>query len=709
MASECPPTRGFKPTRSYIPQDRERVFSDSEAEGAVLDAEQSLRNIRQSSAALRQELEALHLKRKALQSSRQLISIPELPSPKAPLSTVDSLAPEDIITNPEVLDFLHRHFLDETEIATDDFIAALERDYFQLTPEVCDEFIRLVTIDPDYISLNRLKILTEKKGLEDVLQDIIETQAETEKAAADQVNETIIAEIAELNEMITQKAQHLEIRESQIAAQVKDLQVHKNRLIDRIQTETETAAQRWISEIKNQGSLQFKRLQRLEKLLNEKIKTAKNRPNPVEKVVNFEGEKLAAENSRLKARILALEKTIETLKGKQQGVESELDTCRSQLTKSTEELSRLKGRNAYLEQVAGDYKKLRESQTVKAPEPAEPVTVIETPGPNTSAVLCLSVLDVLVAGLSDTLPLFFANTTMKSQNCSQFSSARSSMIGGNGETWPGFGRLLYPTFQVLVPRLVETVPVSIETGRGTESVVGLLSAVVLRTYAESLEDRETFVFPQRLDFQPSTDSWNIANFKKGKTRIQPLYTLFARSNHQKFAVQSLCKLLTYPALSVSLQAAALVLLLSDSPKSLEKALRSVKSHLTDSKTKTATCAYLLSDPSDPLTTIEAVLHLSREALSVLVCEILLLLQVERGLGGQPRKWSGLLVAAEHSEDSELEEYIVVLLQKLVSSGSLSLQHTPLLSKFRRRSEQLSNSTSQRFVRDNLVSILELSS
>jgi hypothetical protein len=715
MASDRPPTHLFKPVRQKPVTDRERVFSDSEAEGAVIDAEKSISNIRQSSAALRQELDSLHRKRQALLQARQpcLAPVPELPSVRSslPLDFETSLAPEDIISNPEVLDFLHRHFLDQTDIPTEDFISAIERDYFDLTPDVSEELIRRVTIDPEYISLNRLKMLTAKEGLEEVIQGIIEELADQEQESADQVNETILTEIAELNDMITDKAKTLDLRESQVAAQAKDLQVQKNRLLDRIQTEAEDATKRCISDIKSQASIQLKRLQRLEKLLTDRLKASKVKTIPPEKPAKGETDKLASENARLKARVLALEKTVEALKGRNQGLEGELEGCKSQMGKISEELGRFKGRNSYLEQIAGDYKKLRESQSSKVLEPsAVSPPPPPAPLPSLSPALCLSLLDILVAGLSDTLPLYLNSpVNSKSLTCSQISSARSSVIG-LGENWPGYGRLLYPTFNVLVPRLVEAVPLAIEVGVGVESVLGLLSALVIRAYADSLEDREEFMFPEKLNFQPSSDTWALTNLKKSKARIQPLYSLFSRTPYQKITVQMLNKLLTYPAVTVSLQASTLILLLSDSQKSIEKALRSLKSHLTDNKTKVTTWTFLITDPNDPLTSVEAVFGLGKEPLSVQVCEILLLLLVERGLGTQQRQWNGLLAAAEHAEDTELEEYIVVLVQKLVGSGSLHLQNTEILTHFANRQEQLRNTSSPqaRFLMDNLASILDLS-
>lgn len=692
--------------------DRERVFSDSEAEGAVIDAEKSIRNIRESSAALRQELESLHLKRQALLQARKpsLSPVPELPSPYLNLDSHTSLAPEDIISNPEVLDFLQRHFLDQTDIPTEDFLRAVERDYFELTAEVSEELVRRITTDPEYVSLNRLKILTEREGLEGVIQGIIEELAEQERESEDQVNETILTEIAELNEMITEKAKTLDLRESKVAAQAKDLQVQKNRLLDRIQSEAEETAQRCIADIKSQGSVQLKRLQRLEKLLNERFKTCKAKSVQPEKPVKNDTEKLASENARLKSRILALEKTVDALKGRNQGLEGELEATRSQVEKTSEELGRLKGRNAYLEQVAGDYKKLRESQSSKVFEPSPPSLPPATL-PSPSPALCLSLLDLLVTGLRDTLPIFLApSSSSKSLACSQISSARSSLIG-LGEIWPGFGRLLYPTFNILVPRLVEALPMTIEEGMGMEGVLALLFALVSRTYADSLEDREGFIFPEKLDFQPRSASWDLSNIKKSKGRVQSIYSVFSRSPYQKLAVQMLTKLLTFPVLAVSLQASVLVLLLSDSLKSLEKALRCLKSHLTESRTKAEACSFLTADPNDPLTCVEAVFGLGKEPLSVLVCEILLLLLVERSLGTQQRQWNGLLSAAEHAKDTELEEYIVVLVQKLVANGSLHLQNTTILAKLVNRHEELRarSSPQARFLMDNLASILDLSS
>jgi len=692
--------------------DRERVFSDSEAEGAVIDAEKSIRNIRQSSAALRQELESLHLKRQALLQARKpsLSPVPELPSPRLHLHSQTALAPEDIISNPEVLDFLQRHFLDQTDIPTEDFLNAIENDYFELTAEVSEELVHRITTDPEYISLNRLKILTEREGLEGAIQGIIEELVEQGRESEDQVNETILAEIAELNEMITEKAKTLDLRESKVAAQTKDLQVQKNRLMDRMQSEAEETAQRCITDIKAQASIQLKRLQRLEKLLTDRFQACKVKSVQPEKPAKVDAEKLAGENMRLKTRISALEKTVEALKGRNQALESELEGCRSQAGKTGEELGRVKGRNAYLEQVAGDYKKLRESQSSKVLEPSPP-SLPPAPLSAPSPALCLSLLDLLVTGLRDTLPIFLAPTVpSKSLSCSRISSARSSLIG-LGETWPGFGRLLYPTFNILVPRLVEALPVTIEVGVGMEGVLPLLFALVSRAYADSLEDRDGFTFPEKLDFQPNSESWALSNVKKSKGRTQPIYSLFSRSPYQKIAVQTILKLLTFPVVAVSLQASVLTLLLSDSPKCIEKALRCIKAHLAESRTKAETCAFLTADQNDPLAGLEAVFGLGKEPLSVLVCEILLLLLVERSLGSQQRQWSGLLSAAEHAKDTELEEYIVVLVQKLVANGSLRLQHTEILTKLAERQEELRerNSPQARFLMDNLASILELSS
>jgi len=605
----------------------------------------------------------------------------------------DDLALEDYLTSGEVLDFMNNYLPGQTQVRTAEFMSCLELDYPDLLQMegFREELVERLTVDPEYISLNRLQTFTQEVGLTGALTSLADRLTLSKQEEKEEVNSVIVSEMTELSALLTRKSKDLAEKETAFEAKSRALQLREQQLASHMRAALEQMAEEALQLVKSQASAEVRKLQSLERTVNEHFRALRAKAQALEKA---KPEPKSQGEVRLKARAMSLEKTNEHLKAKCAALEGELDSHKIQVQRLSEDLGKTKAKSMHLEQVVTDLK----AQKAKIPEPvpvpiAQPAIVQAEPVSAAPEInLLASLFTVLFTTLRDTFPVY----------------TESRMHSG------GLGKLLYPGFNALVPKLIEALPVLSKADRG-ETVIGLLHAMIVSVFAEHCMPESRLQYPNMLDFQPTTDLWRkkLAIKPKSEPQGSPLYRLFASERVQSAAVTLLAKPKS-ALFPLPLQTAVLTLLLGTCTK-VTQALRTIKAQVSDLRDKSKVCEYLLGNQS--LQAIIALATSPAQNLASLSCQILLLVSMHASFAQHAANFSyevstkqPLLEAIQREGiEAELEECLAVLLQKLVAGGQVAVSRSsPLVACLARRVRSLDSRTDPeaRFLADNLSSILQ---
>lgn len=603
----------------------------------------------------------------------------------------DDLALEDYLTCGEVLDFMKNYLPGQTQVRTAEFLSCLELDYPDLLQleGFREELVERLTVDPQYISLNRLQTFTHEVGLTGALTSLADRLQLAKQEEKEEVNSVIVSEMTELSALLTRKSKDLAERETAFEAKSKALQLREQQLTAHLQAALEQMAEEVLQLVKSQALAEVRKLQSLERTVNEHFRALRTKAQQA--LEKAKPEPKSQGEVRLKARVLSLEKTNEHLKAKCAALEGELDSHKAQVQRLSEDLGKAKAKSMHLEQVAQDLK----AQKTKAAE-AEPAPCVQSAIVQAEPVsaapeisLLVSLMTVLFTTLRDTAPVFECRIH-------------------------GLGKLLYPGFNALVPKLIEALPV-LSKGDGEETAIGLLHSLIVTAYAEHCMPESRLQYPNMLDFQPTTDLWRkkLTIKPKSEPLETPLYRLFANERVQSAAVTLLAKHkpVSFP---LSLQTAVLTLLLGTRNR-VTQALRTIKAQVSDLRDKSKVCEYLLGNGN--LQALIALATSPAQDLASLSCQILLLVSMHSAFAQHAASFcydvsakQPLLEAIQRERiEAELEECLAVLLQKLVAGGQVSVSRSsPLATCLARRVRSLESRTDAeaRFLADNLTSILQ---
>lgn len=470
------------------------------------------------------------------------------------LGNHSSLCLEDILTSPETLDFLHHYLPDQTLIPTTEFLSCLALDFphFTQIPGFAEELITRITVDPEFISLNRLQIFTQEKGLAGALNSLAEELDETKHREKEDFQARIVEEMTDLNELLTRKSKELAAKEALFETKNNELKLKEQKITSQIQGKLEETAEKCLNQVTSKIAIEMKKLQNLEKNINDHFRALRNKSKSLEKI-NAEKPK-NEENSRLKTRLSALEKSNEYLKMKNSALEDELNTYKSQIQRFSDEIGKIKAKNLHLEQILQDFR-AEKSKTIEKEVilPIQETVKTEEITINTEIRCLLSVIKSLIGNFNDNLKDFTGKNAGKTAEIAR----------------------------ELVPKVVEILPICVKT-EGNEAILRFFYSVLTSIFAENCLENRHFSLPNMLIFPLNSEIWRSKVPKKAAIECENcvLYRFFADQSVQNRVLTVLSKSLKSSDLRVVLEMAVLVVLLGTGKK-VETALRRVKSLLTE--------------------------------------------------------------------------------------------------------------------------------
>lgn len=612
----------------------------------------------------------------------------------------------DIVTHGSVKEFLKQYFPKSGKILKNEFLGFLEFEFpnFLASEEVREELGNLLSVDrgSKYISINALQLLTRDNGLEGFIEQIFERVDDSLKESKAVINEQILQEVTEIKDILDSRSIELDKRESKIAARESKLLKLENMLLTEFKEKLEKQASVVKEKLSKDINVQMKRLQGLERNVNDLVKLARSKQQSLTRSeLSMKSSSSSDTTAKLKARISSLEKSNECLKTKLSILELESKTDKSSIVKLTEELNRLKARSSMLEQSLSSAKK---------PEPEKPAEIIvvkEEPEKKVQvqndSSLFLSLLATFIKCCKLTLPVIHAPGSPKSV------SHKVSMIEDEESS---IGELFFPAFNKLVPSLVECAPFiqKLKNKEDQIEIVDFLWKMLIYAWSEDFPQGNRKFNPNNLQFEPTSAVWKqkLANIRKKPTR-KPLYSLFTNLSVHKVLSFYLLKWInskTNPKLS--LISAFLLILTSVSGKKILFGLNFVKEHF---------CEEFSNEGFAEFVHVLVALLDSPDDISSIACEILLSLTVDHlpEVLSQCCNESVVFRISEACKKvlmngmkigsvTDQEESLIVLLQKLSSSEYLQIQlksHNLNEILMQRASYSGSNS----FFQNNLNSII----
>ncbi|KAM3143252.1 hypothetical protein pb186bvf_004584 [Paramecium bursaria] len=223
---------------------------------------------------------------------------------------------DDIITNKETQQFLST--FKSNSIKFNQFFQQLLKQYniqfdneFQRTLFQNNLKQRLLTIDPDYISINALELSTRDKGVTGLLEeiiDIVEEECQNEKKV--QLNNQIVLEFEHIKQMLDKKSIMLAQKEKDLQFKSIEIQKTKSELCQNLQQVYEILSKMMEENYNNKLQLINKKYLTLESQLKSKIKIIESKSQ----LINKSNNNQTSELQKLKLKSSQCEKQIESLK-----------------------------------------------------------------------------------------------------------------------------------------------------------------------------------------------------------------------------------------------------------------------------------------------------------------------------------------------------------------------------------------------------------
>jgi len=600
------------------------------------------------------------------------------------------LRPKDVISNPEVLEFIDHHFKGKTSIKTSQFIASLEFEFPDIleSDQAKQDLEEVLSLDPDKktISLNALEIFTRDKGLQGSISELAGSSLKKELTDKTELNNAILEELLQLKEMLEVKSADLADREASLDDWESQIEDRESSLMEQIQGQMEELFKQNTQKIKQESTALMKKMGAMERAMSDQLKLIKTKQQLIASKEMAASKSVLSEplSAKSKARIMNLEKSNEFLKGRVSGLEKELTQSKQQVTKLTEELARSKARNAMLEQSLIDVKH-KVIEVVDVPKAQSPKKPEEPAKPSGEIQLSLKTLHNLLSCLRLTLPLYCQPVKSHSPSASVM-SVKSSLTALD-EVRGFLGEILYPSFNGVVCGFVELLPFVFKSKRPDVqlTILWTLWDVVAFTYAEEARpEGEQQFLPQNLEFNATTELWR-KKLLKVRGKGQPLYPLFSnRSVHkvlslylQKFIeVRSKQADSRKDCMFISLAACFLSLLLSASKKHIIGSLSLLRSWLSEAEQEQSVSEVVLSDLKGSIAVLIGLVAKGDSEVRVAASELLLGLSVNQSASLISQLQNGecanrlcqavmsaIIEAKREGENSELEVNLVIVLEK----------------------------------------------
>ena len=585
----------------------------------------------------------------------------------------------DIITHVSVKDFLRQYFKDGVGILKKEFLGYLEFEFPNLVTsnEVKDRLRDLLSADKNskFVSLNALEVATRDVGLELMVKNIafdVEGKMIESKAV---IHEEILKELTEAHEILECRKRDLDKREDALVDRETKVLRFENKFMVEFKEKTEKMAAEVKDKIAKEVGVQMKRLQGLERNVNEMIKMARTKQQTLTKSELGVKSNTVESASKLKSRISSLEKSNEVLKTKLSVLELELKTSKSTVQKLNEDLSRLRTRNSILEQTL--------ISSTRRPDPEKPEKLEASNLFNKSGTLTAKQEPDKKPSIVNE-PGIFINLISILLNYSKLSNPDSdskrslnqglSIINENFHLIEVFS----PAFNKLVPALIETFPF-IHKHKNKKDLLQILNffgILVIYAWSDGENRTEKTFGDCNLEFEASSTVWKqkIAAIKKGVKR-KPVFPLFANHLVHKVLCFYLGKWMGFKGNKrISLISAFLMAFLAVSQKKVMKALEFIKGYLDEELVESDLGLYV----HVLVTFIDAA-----DDIGNLSCQILLSLTVEY-LPQVISQCSREAIISKLSESckkalisgqklgplTNYEESLIVLIQKLSSDDSI---------------------------------------
>lgn len=577
----------------------------------------------------------------------------------------------DIITHPQVTEFMKRYFPRSYKILCSDFLSFLQYEYPHLVADddVKDEIISMLTVDQnsEYISLNALQLSTRDYGLESFLQQLNTRLEDSFKESKAQINEQIIQEVTEIKEMLDSRSVELEKKEAKLLARENKILRIENTLATEFRDKLEKLASSTREKLMKDLNGQMKRLQGLERNVNDMIKLARSKQQVLtrsELSMKASGSENSSVN-KFKARITSLEKSNEVLKTKLSILEMESKADKATISRLSEELNRVKARSSMLEVSLSSMKKPETEKIVEVPvmikEEPEKKNIQKITG--LEVLVPLSLMNTLLQCCQVTLPVLHMPSSPKSHKASVFEE--------DGMT---LGELFFPAFNKIVPCIVECIPFIHKLKKKDEqsNLIKFFWQLLMYAWNEEFPVQADRRFnPNNLSFDPTTTVWKKKlSTIKAKASRRPLYPLFTNQTVHKILCSYLFKWMNSrdkANTELSLTSAFLIIVTSTSKKRIVTSLNYIKGIIEEH--------YKETDIKNCVTVLVALLD-SPDDIGSLSCEILLGLTVDH-LSDVLAQCSNEMTIFKITEAckrvlmsgmktgivSDLEEGMIVLLQK----------------------------------------------
>ena len=621
----------------------------------------------------------------------------------------------DVITHASVKGFLRQYFPNDAKISKNEFLGYLEFEFPNLitSAEVKERLFDSLSADEasKFVSFSALEIATRDAGLEFMIKNIafdVENSLKESKAA---IHEQILKELTEAHKILEWRKEELDKRENLLVDRETKVLRIENKFMVEFREKIEKMAAEVKEKIAKEVTAQMKRLQGLERNVNDMVKMARTqkqnltRPELMSKTSGVESA------SKLKSRISSLEKSNEVLKTKLSILELEIRSDKSTIQKLSEDLSRLRKRNSILEQTLAspahrldpekpDRVEKLETSTIKPEVSAIKQEPEKKPSMNNEPTIFITLVSMLLNNF---------RLSISAPDNKKSSSQRLSIIK---EEFPLI-EAFFPAFNKLVPTLIEAFPF-IHKHKNKKDQLQILNFLwVLVIYAWSDDERtaEKAFNANNLAFESSSAIWKqkIAVIKK-RVKRKPAFPLFANLLVQKAICFYLDKWMNKRGNKrISLISAFLMVLLAVSQKKVMKALEFIKGYLDEELVETDLAQYIqmlvfFIDTADEIGNLS--------------CQILLSLTVEHlpqvisqcsnesiisKLCQSCKK--ALISGQKHGSVTDYEESLIVLIQKLSSNDSIQsyLKSLNLIDILASRALSSSNNP---FFKSKLSSIIQ---
>ena len=551
-------------------------------------------------------------------------------------------------------------------------------------------------------------------------------------------------EMKEYRDKLDRRNREIKAREEEVSRREREMKKKEDDFYDMLESDAAKFTNEAIKIAKQEVNKHIKRLNQMERAVSDKILIVKTKQQILtqSKSSSLMSSRASEPAAKLKARIVALERSNEHMKAKLQTSESELKAEKQNTAKLTEELGRIKARCAMLEQ---SLQALRNRQE----EEEQPPTLVKLPevkeDPQSHSIKLTDEITLFFKSLNSVLKSMRLTLPLYSGSAQSLGTSRISGYTGNtGKSGIStitrlstieelssisLGELLYPNFNNLIPSLIEMLPF-LNKLKNAEIQATLLQTIwemLTFAYFQNPGDLERDYRPEYLQFDPVTECWKRRISKiRNKGTIPPAYPIFESLYVHKamgFYLGKLSELTSNKKERVytCILSSLILLITTTSEKKLGKTLLYLKSLLTEHETSDIAIQCMLCDVNWTVPSILITVKERNVNLKQLATELLLALTINSQHSSRflaqishPLCLSIFLDILKFSVKrgiseyriEEIEENCIILLQKISTQQNLKrrVKETDIPELLTQRAKS-ADTQGNEFFMSNLHSIL----